>query len=905
MLLARDAREAVQYQKKKGKTKAGDAARGGLLTIKDKEGITPLDLFGQTITSRSINPTPTALASMQLGDHDDEDDTSVVDADGFNNMDSSQNTLNHALVKPVFNLSADEIFTFGSNKNFSLGLGDHDDRTFPERIFLPRPDHLLHRFYKEHISTRKTSATTLSVEPQSVSDIPMTIRSQPIIIQDVAMSKLSTAILTSDPESNLFMTGFGPGGRLGTGDESTRFNFVCVNTGDLTSKRVVFVATGQDHTIAITDRGEVFSWGTNKYGQLGYSLPRSNTKGPSSSRTNQDVPMQLTPRQIHNPLKRELVIGAAASAIHSAVFTSSSLYTFGKNEGQLGFMDADARSLECQIVPRKVGAALFTSPIKMVSVIDCATTVLLESNDVWVFAHYGYSRLIFPLDNPSTLIRNSFITTRYGSEVNRIIKIVAAGNTIAGLSSFGEVYAVNLAPHSAASHPHAQRQALSSCASGSPLTSTTNPSKIRNAIPTPTRIWSPKKSYMAARDIAVGQPGSLILCTESGSAWRRERRVPGSIDAGDLRGERRDYKFVRVSGLSRVVAVRSNAFGAYATLQKGSDVAREGIEMPRKMLWKEIGGLLPSGIMELLTTSGNGMTVRLRGKGSEDLEAGERLLRERCMECIDVKIEERGLAWVASTECNIRFPIHRFMLMVRSPVLSAMLTKLAESSRDGIPDLLNLEHSKTSHARSIDITLRGVDFFALFNLWLYIYTDKLYDIWYFARSDRKNGPRYRQIRLDILKIASALDMPGLERATRIQIPPVPKLHLDMERALSDVRIFDDADVIVELASGEEVRAHSPILVRRSLFFSVMFGGSSHGHWLDMRKSSASIDDDAVRIDLRHIDSATFQFVLRYIYTDVDEELFDDVTCSAIEDLIDLIITVMAAANELMIDRLAQ
>ena len=40
-------------------------------------------------------------------------------------------------------------------------------------------------------------------------------------------------------------------------------------TGSLENQRVVQVACGQLHTLALTEEGDVYSWGNNNYGQLG------------------------------------------------------------------------------------------------------------------------------------------------------------------------------------------------------------------------------------------------------------------------------------------------------------------------------------------------------------------------------------------------------------------------------------------------------------------------------------------------------------------------------------------------------------------------------------------------------------------------------------------------------------
>ena len=142
------------------------------------------------------------------------------------------------------------MFTFGSNKNLTLGLGDEDDRQFPERVTLSRPAHLLHRFQSEHEVTRAARrAPDNPAEHQdfdTIAKLPILIRSQPIVVRNIAMSKLHTAIITNDPESNLFMCGFGPGGRLGDGNEITRFNFVCIEVGGISGKKIVAIALGQE-----------------------------------------------------------------------------------------------------------------------------------------------------------------------------------------------------------------------------------------------------------------------------------------------------------------------------------------------------------------------------------------------------------------------------------------------------------------------------------------------------------------------------------------------------------------------------------------------------------------------------------------------------------------------------------
>ncbi|EGC49417.1 BTB domain and ankyrin repeat protein [Histoplasma capsulatum var. duboisii H88] len=876
-LLARDIRDATDFRPPGGVPHPS----GGLIKIKDREGNSPFDVFGATILPRDINN------ASGYKSNSDSDNAASTESSILSETEIDHETAGPANVKPVVNILGDEVFTFGSNKNLNLGLGDEDDRQFPERIGLTRPDHLLYTFNRDHrvvrAARRGSDPHAEESDIHSVNDIPTLVRARPIIYRQIVMSKLHTGIITDDPESNLFMCGFGPGGRLGTGDQGTRFSFVCIEGGGLAGKKVVSLALGQDHSIAVSEQGEVFSWGSNKYGQLGYALPKTSHKN--------DVPIQTTPRQIFNPFKKEAIIGAAASAIHSVVFTPTGLYTFGKNEGQLGLIDADARSLETQTIPRRVGASLFSSPIVMVSAIDRATTCLLENHEVWVFTHYGYSKIVFPLDGASSFIRNSFMSTRYGLSTNHISKITSGGNTICAMSTFGEVYTV-----------HVSRKADTS----STASSTTNPAKIRNSLPQPSCMWSIKKSHMAVRDVDVGQDGSIILCTESGSAWRKEKRAKIKEADGKTTETSRlkDYKFVRVPGLSRVVAVRSNAFGAYAVSQRSCDVAKEQIMIDRPSIWDDFWPLLA--FKSILRARDSGDTLVM----SVDVVIRNTLIEPCSLESeIKSTLDDaarsdsfRPIVWVSTTASDVRIPAHEFILAGRSSVLRRALSEFRKSYYHSVPDTFDVEYDKNGQ---VSIKFHDVDFLSIFNLVLYMYADKVYDMWTLVRHSTKHAAQYKRVRIEVLKLATALELRELERAARFMILPRKSLHINMERAYEDPNLFGCSDVVIELDGGN-ASAHRQILCARCPFFNGLFYGRSGGVWLAGRRDGVSDSGvDPVRVDLKHIRLGIFKFALRHIYADTDDELFEDVKFDELDDLIDLVIDVMAVANELMLDRLAQ
>ncbi|KAJ5460761.1 uncharacterized protein N7458_002313 [Penicillium daleae] len=864
-LMARDTWDMTDYSKP-GHT----SQSGSLIKIKDREGYSPFDVYGSTITSRDIKQMTSSTrwpgsmvpdiegsdAASNPGSNygeDGEDDTYVV----------------RSSLKPRTDFSADEVFTLGSNKNLNLGLGDQDDRQFPERIVLKRPDHLLNRFYREY----EEQMEKLGLEDlldHSNKELPTVIKNKPMKLQNVVMSKLHTAVITDDPEANLFVCGFGPGGRLGTGDESTRFSFVCIETGGLAGRKVMSVALGQDHSLAITEFGEIFSWGSNRFGQLGYSLPRTSNKN--------DVPIQSTPRQIFNPFKKETIIGAAASSIHSVVFSNSGLYTFGKNEGQLGLVDSDARSLEVQTTPRRVGASLFKCPIQMVSAIDRATAVLLQNHEVWVFSQYGYSKLSFPLEASSRFIRDSFMATRYDSSVNHVVKLACGGNTICALSSSGDVFTVHVNKPEDPSTP----------------TSTTNPAKIRNSLASPERAWSVKKSHMAASDVDVGQDGSIIICTTSGSAWRKEKRTKNK------EGASKDYKFARIPGLSRAVAVRSNAFGAYAVAQRDCDVTREQIHIDRCTLWDDLLPLSP-----FITPTVDDVEAILDDNASDNpiprsaaAAIKRSILLSSEIETQFLSVRSEGTVWFTSSVSDARIPAHKFLLAGRSPVLRKALQDFRESYYASVPDVFDIEYGKDGITQ---IRLLGADFLTVMNVVFFLYTDSILDVWHQARSSPENAARYRQVRLEIMKVATHLGLPSLERAARLMVEPQRSLKTDMAHAINHPSFFNDADVVVEL-NGDAVKVHSQVVCQRCPFFDALFHGRSAGGWIASRRANPS---DKIHVDLKHIDRSTFDFVLKYLYADTEEQLFDQVKTRSLDDLIDLLLDVMYVANELMIDRLSQ
>jgi hypothetical protein len=89
----------------------------------------------------------------------------------------------------------------------------------------------------------------------------------------------------------------------------------------LGNKVIVDVGCGENHTIALTCDGEVFTWGSGQYGQLGHG-----------DNVRQSLPVKVS------IFDDKVVVQVCAGRKHSMILTKTgSIYVWGSNEfGQLG-----------------------------------------------------------------------------------------------------------------------------------------------------------------------------------------------------------------------------------------------------------------------------------------------------------------------------------------------------------------------------------------------------------------------------------------------------------------------------------------------------------------------------------------------------------------------------------------
>lgn len=105
-----------------------------------------------------------------------------------------------------------DLYTWGSNRNYVLGLPGDNDRTFPEKVRLERSQQALQRRLAQF---------------------------DPVRVRSVAISRLHSAIVTDEP-GNIRMCGFGTGGRIGSNSQ-TQFAFAPLLDFNHTGEQILLV----------------------------------------------------------------------------------------------------------------------------------------------------------------------------------------------------------------------------------------------------------------------------------------------------------------------------------------------------------------------------------------------------------------------------------------------------------------------------------------------------------------------------------------------------------------------------------------------------------------------------------------------------------------------------------------
>jgi alpha-tubulin suppressor-like RCC1 family protein len=193
------------------------------------------------------------------------------------------------------------------------------------------------------------------------------------VLQGVSVSAVAAGHVHSlvvSERGEVYTFGNGAAGQLGHGDYSTHLSPRLVTA--LQCNTISAVAAGADHSLVLNKAGQVFTFGLGGYGQLGH--------GDQAHRVN-------TPRPI--PVLQGVRVGAVAAGwdYSLVVSTAGRLYSFGcGRHGQLGHGDTSF-----QLAPRLV-AALQGVRISAVAA-GYRHSLALSENTVYSFGDGGQGQL--------------------------------------------------------------------------------------------------------------------------------------------------------------------------------------------------------------------------------------------------------------------------------------------------------------------------------------------------------------------------------------------------------------------------------------------------------------------------------------------------------------------------------
>uniref|UniRef100_B4N542 GK20388 n=1 Tax=Drosophila willistoni TaxID=7260 RepID=B4N542_DROWI len=190
----------------------------------------------------------------------------------------------------------------------------------------------------------------------------------------------------------------------------------------LVSKHVVQIACGNNHSLALTSCGELYSWGSNIYGQLGVKPPQELS-------------------HCNYPLRLTTLLGIPLATIacggnHSFLISkSSAVFGFGRNNcGQLGLNDESNRAYPTQL------KTLRTLGVRFVACGDEFSVFLTNEGGVFTCGAGTYGQLGHGSNTNEMLPR--MVMELMGSTITQ----VACGNrhTLALVPSRGRVYGFGL-----------------------------------------------------------------------------------------------------------------------------------------------------------------------------------------------------------------------------------------------------------------------------------------------------------------------------------------------------------------------------------------------------------------------------------------------------------------------------
>jgi alpha-tubulin suppressor-like RCC1 family protein len=296
--------------------------------------------------------------------------------------------------------NAGELLAFGANGSGQLGLEGVQQTSTPTPVVLPGASGAivqlaagsdfslaltasgqLYAFGENEYGQLGSTANNGS-ESANATPAPVTLPGATGRVVQIAAGAAHSLALTATGQ--LYAFGDNRYGQLGNATNdgvdaaNSRPALVSLPAG---SGQATQIAAGAAYSLALTDTGRLYAFGENRYGQLG-NATNDGSEAPNPAPAPVSVPGGGRP------------IAVAAGAQHSLVLTSAGqVYAFGDNEdGQLGRI-ANAESANPNPSPAPVGLPVGAAPVSAIAAGGSHSLVLSADGSVYAFGSNNAGQL--------------------------------------------------------------------------------------------------------------------------------------------------------------------------------------------------------------------------------------------------------------------------------------------------------------------------------------------------------------------------------------------------------------------------------------------------------------------------------------------------------------------------------
>lgn len=767
-----------------------------LMKIKDRSGLTPADFIQLDYTFKKLKKFPVGISDENYIEFEERFINDGENVDELEWWDANKR-------------GGSSLLTFGANVNNQLGTGDSDDH-----LKIP---------YKVEIESLNSELLFHSR------------------IKDFKISKYHSIVLTNDPKNNLLICGNPSRGRLGSNSSIPYYKFK--HLPFFHNQEIIQVAISNNHSMALSSSGEVFSWGLNNYHQLGYQTEISNKiSSKTESYSNE-------PRKITSVLKKYKIEGISCSKIHSAAYSGSTLILWGLNVGQMDYSSTGeiTRYESYKGIIQHQRVIEFHHKIKQVLTTVDSTTVLLENSDCHILSNNSHLKLQLPLFK-STNQFDIFKPTVFSKRL-KIVKLVSRNlNKFGILYNDGSISCFN---------PKNQQQ-----------------SNINIKY---TNIWNPNFNHLKCVDFDLGADGSIILVTQCGAVYISHK--PEVFD--------------KIKRLNKIVKVSCDEdFLSFGFIK--DDIDQLPMILNKNSFFNDILYLSPviksdkrrkqSQLYDSLRSDKINLNflykpeqVQINDEFDTYLGIERDMLEDELISTNDELFNKYINRWNISQSVDSTFQKidHNIIkTFLKSPNLKELLLSNDYSSDKSydlyfkiddvkigvhkavlfaIPKLLKLENGPLVFDNNIKFNkiensisiVENCELQSLLIFVLALYTGQYFKIW---QDFKFNDQFYSKVKSETKSIFSKLEL--LDDFSKV-------IH---EFSFNNKDIFTK-DVHIQLADDQELFCCSYILKSRSAYFETVF----NEFW----------EDDEIKIlDFTHVDIKIFQIILDYVYGVEQLELFD-------------------------------